>query len=68
MLEARVRSRVVVTTASGLSFRGVLAEMDDRALVLRETLAVGVGQSQGDIPVDGELLLLWADVAYVQRP
>ena len=66
IIESRVRARVIVTLKSGEAFRGVLTEHDDRALVLRETLAANGGQES--IPVDGELIVLWADVAYLQKP
>ncbi len=66
LLEERIRSRVIVTTKSGEAFRGVLTDHDDRVLILRETI-VATG-SQQDIPVDGELIVPWSDVAYIQRP
>lgn len=68
VLRDRLRSRVVVTTSGGLSFRGILFDFDATALILRETIAVGAGQRQSDIPLDGELVILWAEVAYVQKP
>lgn len=68
ILRDRLRSRVIVTLKAGDSFKGILFDHDGRVLVLRETIAVGVGQRQSDIPVDGELVILWDEVAYVQRP
>lgn len=68
VLRDRLRSRVVVTTSGGLSFKGILFDFDATALILRETIAVGAGQRQSDIPLDGELVILWAEVAYVQKP
>lgn len=66
VIEDRLRHRVIVTLKSGEAFRGILTEHDERALVLRETFAAG--GSQETIPVDGELIVLWSDVAYLQKP
>jgi hypothetical protein len=58
--------KVMVTRSAGEAFLGVLADMDDRMLLLREAQAVGAdGQRRS---VDGELLIPRADVAYIQRP
>jgi hypothetical protein len=59
---------VLVTLKSGESFSGVLWEADGGALVLRETSAIGAGEKRTDLPLDGELLILLPDVAYIQRP
>jgi len=63
VLKSRVRRRVNLTLKSGAAFQGVLYEFDSEAFVLRDTVALGQG---GPTPVDGELLALTADVAYVQ--
>ena len=56
----------IVTTKSGQAYRGVLFDSDPHCLVLRNTEALdGDG---GPIPIDGELLLTWADVAFLNRP
>lgn len=55
-----------MTTKAGVTFRGVLFEQDGRTLVLRNAEALGVGEDRRNVQVDGELLLLWAEVAYVQ--
>lgn len=68
MLKARLRRRVIVTSKSGEAFAGVLFEADGRAWVLREASALGVARDRGNVGVDGELLLLVADIAYVQFP
>ena len=59
---------MIVTVKGGESFKGVLFDFDGRALVLREALAMGVGQRQSDIPIDGEMVILWDEVTFVQRP
>lgn len=68
VISSRLRERVVVTLKSGTAFRGVLYSHDDKALVLRETEALGAGERSTDLPIDGELIVLLPDVAYIQRP
>ena len=68
VLKSRLRSRVVVTTTADMAFAGVLFESDRTALVLRNAEAVGVGENRENVPVDGEVLILLADVAFIQRP
>lgn len=64
----RLRKRVIVTTTDGQGFSGVLFDMDAEAVVLRETEALGVAARSHPVPVDGELLILREDVAYIQVP
>ena len=68
MLTSRFRERVVVTTKIGDTFDGVLYSADNKALVLRHAAAVGASDDKSDLPLDGELILLLADVAFIQRP
>ena len=68
ILSSRFRERVVVTTKPGPAFDGILYSADRHALVLRQASAVGAGENQTDLPLDGELIVLLADVAYLQRP
>lgn len=68
MLSSRFRERVLVTTKSGPTFDGVLYSCDDKAIVLRSSSAVGEGENRADLPLDGELIVLMADVAFIQRP
>lgn len=68
VLSSRFRERVLVTTKDGATFAGVLYSADHAALVLRQASAVGEGENKTDLPVDGELILLLADVAWLQRP
>lgn len=68
LLEERLRRRVIVTLKSGAAFGGVLFELDERAWVLREATAIGVGENRSNLIVDGEVVLLAAEIAYVQMP
>lgn len=65
-VESRMRERVLVTLASGEAFAGVLWEADERVWVLRSAEAVVAGQRS--MPVDGELILLTASIAYANKP
>lgn len=68
VLRSRFRERVIVTTKTGDSFGGILYSTDDKALVLREAAALGAGERSTDLPLDGEIIVLFPDVAYIQRP
>lgn len=69
VLRQRVRRKVVVTTKSGASWRGVLVEADRACVVLRGTEYVGGSDGQATVvPVDGELLILRPDIDYMQLP
>lgn len=68
LLAERLRRKVLVTMKSGDGFSGVLFLADRDCLVLREAVAVAYGPRSESVPVGGELLLLRADVAYVQLP
>lgn len=68
VLSSRFRERVLVTTKSGDSFDGILYSADRHAIVLRQAAAVGAGENRTDLPLDGELILLLPDVAWLQRP
>lgn len=68
ILASRFRERVIVTTKTGEAFHGILVSADRKALVLRETSALGAGERKTDLPLDGELIVLLPDVAYIQRP
>lgn len=58
----------MVTTKANAAFSGVLFSHDNKALVLRGAAAIGAGHNGVDLPLDGEILILMADVAYIQRP
>lgn len=68
VLTSRFRERVFVTTKAGDSFGGILYSADDKALVLRDASALGAGERSTDLPLDGEIIVLLPDVAYIQRP
>jgi hypothetical protein len=58
----------MVTTKTGETFDGILYSADDKALVLRQAAAVGAGENKADLPLDGEIIVLLPDVAWIQRP
>lgn len=62
-LTKRQRESVIVTLKAGPTFSGILFEFDARSLVL-----INAVEEQGQVSVDGELLLRWDDVAFVQKP
>lgn len=68
VISSRLRERVIVTTKTGDSFAGLLFSHDNKALVLRETEALGAGERRTNLALDGELIVLLADVAYMQKP
>lgn len=68
VIASRVRSKVIVTLKTGQSFAGVVVEADDQAWVLRSADALGGADDGSDLPVDGEIILLTADIAYAQKP
>lgn len=67
LLAERLRDMVIITLKAGGAFRGLLFDMDDRTLVLREAVVLDDGNTATRVPVDGELLLARADVHYMQR-
>lgn len=67
LLRSRLRETVVVTLKSKASFRGVLFEVDDRTVVLRDAEALDPSDG-ARIKVDGEMVLARGDVEYMQRP
>ena len=66
VLRRRLRRKAIITTHAGQGFAGVLFEADRNAFVLRDAEALGDAGSR--MGVDGELLILAADVAYIQLP
>lgn len=68
VISTRLRDRVVVTLKTGESFGGILFSHDTKALVLREATALGAGERATDLALDGELIVLLPDVAYIQKP
>ena len=67
VLKNRLRSEVILTLKGGSSFRGVLFDADREAFVLRNVEHL-VERDDRPTPVDGELVVLVADVLFVQIP
>ena len=65
VLRQRRRFTVVVALKTGAVFRGVLYDSDAQCLVLRRTELLTADAPAA--PVDGELIILLADVETVQR-
>lgn len=63
VLKQRMRLAVIVTTKNHQSFRGVLFDHDDFAVVLRNVEVLTPGNPT---PVDGELIVFVADVDTIQ--
>lgn len=68
LLRRRAKQTVVVTLKSGLAFRGVLFDVDDRSFVLRNAEALEQGQNGSHVPVDGEVFMARSDVEFWQKP
>lgn len=64
-LTSRIRRRCFVTCKNGASFAGVLWETHRQAIVLRDAQHIVDGVVD---PVDGEVVILVEDVAFVQVP
>lgn len=64
VLRRRRHAPVMVTLKSGTAFKGVLVGDDRRAVVLGTVEMVDTGKPT---PVDGEVVVPWSDVAYLQR-
>lgn len=68
LLRDRLRRKVLVTLKTGETFSGVLYEVDSESIVLRNAEAPDAGPRGATVGVDGELLILRPDVAFVQLP
>jgi hypothetical protein len=66
VVQQNLRCRYVITLKSGEAFDGLLVEADGRSLVLTQASSLATGRDP--IKVDGSLILLRSDVAYLQRP
>jgi len=66
LLRSRLREVFVITTTTGETWRGLLYAVDGRSVVLRDAELVEGERVQ--VPVDGELILPRASIAYMQRP
>ena len=65
VLTRRAHRQVIVTLKAGDTFRGVLSGSDRWSVVL--TGAESLTDAGKGLPVDGEVILLLADVKYLQR-
>lgn len=68
VISSRLRERVILTLKTGETFSGILFSHDSKALVLRQAEALGAGERGTNLPLDGELIVLLPDVAYIQKP
>jgi hypothetical protein len=68
LLRERLCDKVVITLKTGPSFSGVLFKVDDRAVILRDTQALGAAHNGDHLAVDGELVLFRTDIEFLQRP
>ncbi len=68
LLRLHLRHRAIVTLKTGDSFSGVLFDADSEAIILREAEALGAGEKRTNLAVDGEVLILREDLAYIQLP
>lgn len=68
VMNRRLRCKVLLTCKSGEAFEGVLYEFDRTAFVLRNVRAVAPSTNPDPAvtPIDGELLVLVDDVAFLQ--
>lgn len=65
-LNVLTKRRAIVTLKTGDSFAGVLYDVDREAVTLRNAEMLTAGERS--VAVDGEVLILRADVAYLQLP
>jgi len=68
VVRSRLRNKVMVTTKDGAAFSGVLFDADSKALVLRQAEALGAADDKSNVPLDGEVIVLLPDVAFIQKP
>jgi hypothetical protein len=66
LIAERVAVKVIVTQTDGAAFAGIVADVDQGWLLLREAEQIGPQGSR--VAVDGELLLPRDRVAYIQKP
>lgn len=67
ILRRHNRKAVLVTLKSGVAFRGVLYEIDSEAIELWSAgLVEANGSDRQPTPVDGALVFLRTEIAYLQ--
>jgi small nuclear ribonucleoprotein (snRNP)-like protein len=67
LFRQRLRKQVIVTLKDGQSFAGILFGVDKELLVLRRAEALGPAAGERT-PVDGEVLILREELAFLQVP
>lgn len=67
LLRRRLRRRVIVNLKDGQAFAGVLYDVDKESVVLRNAASI-TARDDRNLPVDGEVLILRSDVAWMQLP
>jgi small nuclear ribonucleoprotein (snRNP)-like protein len=67
LFRQRLRKQVIVTLKDGQAFAGILYAVDKELLVLRRPEALGPGAGERT-PVDGEVLILREELAFLQVP
>ena len=68
LLRLYLRQRCLVTLKDGSAFAGVLYLVHPEGIVLREASQLDAGPKREPVGVDGELLILRPDLAYIQVP
>ena len=63
-----MRRQVIVTLKTGEAFAGILYDVDKELLVLRKASMLDAPNAGDRAPVDGEVLVLREEVAYLQLP
>jgi small nuclear ribonucleoprotein (snRNP)-like protein len=66
ILRNRLRRQVLISTKSGATFRGVFFESDSQAVVLRAAAELDPRSDAKTIPADGEIVILVAEISYMQ--
>ena len=66
LFRQRLRKQCIVTLKDEQAFSGVLFDVDNELLILRD--ATSVGEQGGLVAVDGEVLLPRAEVLFIQLP
>lgn len=67
IIRSHLRRSVVLTLKTGEGFHGVLFDADRAAVVLRNAASIETsGTDRIPVTVDGELVVLRGDIAYMQ--
>lgn len=67
LFRQRLRKQVIATLKDGQSFAGILFDVDKELLVLRRAEMLGPGAGERT-QVDGEVLILREELAFLQVP